>query len=291
MAVLGSPRALRTPMRGQNPAWCPPIRATNPCNAPEPDAPSWCLHPSPISTGQRVTREGLPVPRGEKFPVTQQEQKGPNCPTWGNLAADQGCFASPTGSIHPGHTGLRAGRNHLLEAKFTCSHGAEASILQEGVGFFPSMGSSWSHLGGGVGWRAVPARLHHGVSTGCGGGVGGLQKHLGVFPGARGDVARSDHHVSSPVAERDREQRRLPCARCHPPSSPTWPRPGALEGVDLVWPPQWGKRFWSRSKSPGRWRSNCPSLLGPTVVTGDFQLLLSISREGSTTFQHPMKEV
>lgn len=65
----------------------------------------------------------------------------------------------------------------------------------------------------------------------------------------------------------------------HPPTA--WSRPGALEGVDLVWPPWWGKRGWPMSKAPGKWRSNWLLLLGPLVATGGFQL--SISRAASAT--------
>ena len=53
-----------------------------------------------------------------------------------------------------------------------------------------------------------------------------------------------------------------------------------------------GERSFGPGPNPrGGGGAIAPSSLGPPVATGDFQLSLSISREGLTTFQHPVKEV
>ena len=184
--------------------------------------------------------------------MTQQKQKGPNFPTWGKLAAEQGCFtqelAPPRG--HRGPILVLGWDGERWQPGFTAAR--LQAMVERLVGSKTTSASS-----------PVEEENRQGQAVTC---------RPPWLSGAGSDAG----HLAQGVT---------------PPSSPTWPRPGALEGVGLVWPLRWGKRLWFGSKSPGWWRRDRSSLLGPTVAAGGFQLSLSASREGSTTFQEPRKDV
>lgn len=144
------------------------------------------------------------------------------------------------------------------------TRGAEASLPHEagwiltpdGVVVVPSW---W--------WGGMEKLCQPSVAPGHGWGGGvGLPKHLGVFSGSGGRLSPSSRVVphgsagqgATPVALR----KVSPPSSHHPPT--VWSRPGVLEGVDLVWPPWWGKRGWPMSKAPGKWRSQLAVTAGAT---------------------------
>lgn len=120
------------------------------------------------------------------------------------------------------------------------------------------MGSSWSHLGGGVGWRsaASPAWLQ---AMAGGGGELGFQSTSVSSPGAvAGSALR---HVLSLMARRGRERRRWPCARCHLPLPTTPPPRGHGPARWRVWTLS-GRRGGARGVGP------CPKRQGSGGATG-----------------------
>lgn len=138
--------------------------------------------PAPSPQANARPGEGLSIPEGSNFPVTQREQKGPNFPTWGNLAADQGLFRLP-GEEHPPRPRWLA-RNHPLEAKFTRSHGGEASILKEKRAEGGNFPPPWGHHGPilVVGWARewCPASPQRGCRTRW--MLVGCKNHLEILP-------------------------------------------------------------------------------------------------------------
>lgn len=157
------------------------------------------------------------------------------------MAVHQGCFASPTGmqragSIHPGHAGLRAGRNHLLEAKFAWIRDLYFEE-RRGLGgiFSPPWGPRSPILVTGLdGERCQPGFTVMGLCKGKGEGFWWAAEALPRLPpcGKRSGEVTTSRVV--PCGSMGRGATPAALRKTPPPSSPTWPGPDALEGVGLV---------------------------------------------------------